>query len=1684
MQTETTHHRTGLARAARIILTVIVSLILFVILIFLLLLTPPVQRFATTRVENFLEKKLKTKVEIGNISIGLPKKVLLQNVYIEDRTKDTLLSGGTLKANIDLFKLLSNEVQVNDLELRDMTAKIKRLLPDTTFNFQFIVDAFMAPQTTANTTQTAPMKLAVNNLNLNNIRIVYNDIVTGNDMTAHLGSLVAKIDSLNPAQSHYSIPSLVVKGLTGRFYQSTPLVKPEPVSKDLAEAAAPITMKLNFGRVQLDDINFDYGNNISSFFTDLKIGHLVADGRDLDFQNRVIHLNALELNNSVTAIRLGKTAEAKKVEQEIEKEVAVQKEQGWVFKVNNIRLNNNTLAFDNDNSPKAPYGMDFAHIKGDSLTLHIDNFVMKEDSIGGVITRGSMREKSGFHLQELRGNLLYSYNQAYLKDLYIKTPGTELKRSAVLEYESYDALMKNFPKTLMDIEIVDSRLQVKDILTFVPDLRTHPAFKNPNDVWYLNVVGSGNMDRMHIEALQFDGLRNTQIDASGTLAGLSDPNAAGGTFTIRKLHTTQTDLSLFTGQRLSTPDVTIPESFDVTGTLSGNMTNLATNLNVYTSAGAVAVNGRFTNLTNPNAATYNANIRTRSLQLNEILTNGVPVGAITANMNISGKGFTPNTMSTSFKGVVNAINYNRYTYRNIRLDGTLRKNALNADIDIRDPNIDLTATATANLANTSSFKVVADVDSIKTLPLGFTTQPLIFRGHINADVAAMNQDYLDANVLVTKAILVSNGQRLPIDSMQLVSGRSDTGQYIRLTSDIANAEMTGQYRFGDLGYIIQNNINPYFSVAATNKVYNVQPYNIRFKADISNSPFLSVFMPGLKVNQPIHAEGSLATGQGLNAVVNTSSMVLNGNEISGLDMNVTTTPQGLQLTGNISHLKSNTLDVYNTQIRATALNNVINFALDVNDKANKDKYNLSGVLRQPSTGTYVLHLNPDSLLLNYERWTVSANNELVISPTRIGASNFTLSKGDQQLSLQSVGNDGALNATFNNFQLGTITGFMQADTLLVAGSMNGTVTFRDLMKQPLFTSDLTINDLSFQQDTIGNVRLNVSSTADNRYITNATITGRGNDIQITGSMAPQGADVALDLDLAIRKLDLSTMEGAMATAIKSASGSINGAVKIKGTTAAPDVKGSLTFNDARITTVLLGGLFRIDNETLAVTENGFKFDNFTIRDSVNNELNIDGSVATTNFINYNFNLNVDADNFQLINTTKKDNKLFYGDLVVSADLGINGTERSPIIDGSVTVNDKTNFFVVVPQVEPGVAQREGIVEFVDMDAPGNDSLFRSYDSLNYSNLVGYDIAVNVEVRKEAIFNMIIDEANGDFVNVQGEALLSTGIDPSGKVTVTGTYELNQGSYQLSFNFIQRRFDIQPGSRIIWLGEPTKAELDVTAIYIANTAPLDLVQDQIQASQVAMRNTYFMQKLPFEVRLKLTGELMRPQVAFDIVLPERSYLVSKDVIQLVDIRLQQLRQEPSELNKQVFALLLLNRFVGEDPFSSGASEGFSATNFARQSVSRLLTEQLNRLAGGLIGGVDINFGITSTDDYTTGDKRTRTDLNVGLSKALLNDRLTVSVGSNFELEGPQNTQGSNQNASNVIGDISINYKLSKDGRYMLRTYRRNQYEGVVEGYVIESGIGFSINVDYDHFRELLRRKKAVVEGIDDKQKPLQ
>src|SRR5690606_28413771 len=270
--------------------------------------------------------------------------------------------------------------------------------------------------------------------------------------------------------------------------------------------------------------------------------------------------------------------------------------------------------------------------------------------------------------------------------------------------------------------------------------------------------------------------------------------------------------------------------------------------------------------------------------------------------------------------------------------------------------------------------------------------------------------------------------------------------------------------------------------------------------------------------------------------------------------------------------------------------------------------------------------------------------------------------------------------------------------------------------------------------------------------------------------------------------------------------------------------------------------------------------------------------------------------------------------------------------------------------------------------------------------------INVNIEDDAIFNVVIDPITGDNLQVKGEAALNTFIGPDGSVGLTGTYELKDGYYELNYNFLRRRFKIQEGSVLTLAGDPMDAEVKIKAKYIADLAPYDLVEKQVDPEQLV----YYKQRLPFEIVLNLTGKILKPQVDFDIELNEsEAGGVSSDVVANVQRKLSEIRTNPSELNKQVFAALIFNRFIGDDPFSSG--DGVDVEYAARQSVSRFLSSQLNMLADNLINDFEINMDLSSSQDYSTGQKTNRTDLSVSASKRLFNDRLTVTVGNDFQLE---------------------------------------------------------------------------------------
>jgi hypothetical protein len=66
----------------------------------------------------------------------------------------------------------------------------------------------------------------------------------------------------------------------------------------------------------------------------------------------------------------------------------------------------------------------------------------------------------------------------------------------------------------------------------------------------------------------------------------------------------------------------------------------------------------------------------------------------------------------------------------------------------------------------------------------------------------------------------------------------------------------------------------------------------------------------------------------------------------------------------------------------------------------------------------------------------------------------------------------------------------------------------------------------------------------------------------------------------------------------------------------------------------------------------------------------------------------------------------------------------------------------MPQSDPSIADRAGIVEFIDQDNVIQTTM-RADEALSNLEISG-NASVNIEVDKDAELSIVIDKANGDF----------------------------------------------------------------------------------------------------------------------------------------------------------------------------------------------------------------------------------------------------------------------------------------------------------------------------------------------------
>ncbi len=1266
-----------------------------------------------------------------------------------------------------------------------------------------------------------------------------------------------------------------------------------------------------------------------------------------------------------------------------------------------------------------------------------------------------------FFNTELKGNLA----QVYLPYLQlVGFSGTSLRAHGSL-YNLTDA-----DKFYYDLYIDQSSFWKSDILKFVPKQNQQSLASLP-DIINLRGHITGNKNDLASDIIASG--KGMSFNGKFSLKNLADSKNLKYDFLLRESSFDKSFIMGLIPPGTLPPEINLPEKNYVRGTLKGTVDDLVADLQLGGSYGLVTVKGFLKNAKDKENATYDLLITTNNYEIGKLISQDSILGKVSGTFTAKGTGFNYKTMRSDITASIKQLQYNKYNYQNAEIKAKLNNGIIDSKGMIEDENLKLQYDIKANVQGEyPSVNGLVRVDTAKLQQLNLYKDTLNFSLTANIKANNLQPRNLNINTLIDSVRLQLNTGFYKLDSVSLIATSANGKDSINFYAPFASLQANGAFDYDKIGDAVTQYVNHYYKITDSTTTKNIPDQQLVFTGSIKKDPLIIGILPGLKDYNDINFNGSFAsanTDSALNFIATVPYIAYDNYKVRNGNINIASKNERLNydIKFDTLNLSSNTL--YGTRLNGSASNDSVMMNVATQDNKAKDWFGFKGSLYAKDKN-YSFRLK-DSLLLNYERWNVPSDNYISYSPKGLIIHNFIITSDTAKISINSRQEivNSPVDIEVDNFNLKSISSILNNDTVFVSGVLDAKMELSDLNKKlPSFIGDFTVNNLAIMEQPLGTLIASAKKQTDNNVTAFMTLNGAGNNITAKGNYYLNNNQQQFDASANINKLSMTSLQGFTKGAIKNATGNIYGDVTVNGKFADPRWKGALNFDTTKFTVGQLGTAFKLDKQKIVFDYPTVTFNNFTINDSLDHPLKIDGTVAVNKEKTYDVNLGIITKDFILLNAPKTINGEFYGFAAVDADIKVTGNSVSPNIEGDIAVKDKSNITIVIPERSYNKGEGKTIVRFIDRDTfdinpPAIPFVEEKEVKSNFAQFLNYNL--NIAVKKQASLTIVIDPVTGDEIKVQGDANLNAGVDPGGHLILSGNYELDKGYYIFNYQFLQRRFTLEKGSTILFAGEPMQAQMNITAVYTVNTAARDLLGNEVGSVDPLLANS-FSQKIPFRVMLYLSGKISKPTIKFDIQLPDESVAINSDLRTTIENKLAQMRGDESATNKQVFSLLLLGRFVGDQSSDFFKGNGNDFSDLARQSVSGFLSSALNEIAGNLLKGVDIDLNLNTYRDYNNGGNAQRTDLNVALSKTFLDDRLTVTIGKNFAVQG----QSPTSNSGSFIPDVTIGYKLTKDGKYLLKAYRKNQFEVVLDGFVVETGLGFVVTLDYDKFNELFRKNK--------------
>lgn len=1315
------------------------------------------------------------------------------------------------------------------------------------------------------------------------------------------------------------------------------------------------------------------------------------------------------------------------------------------------------------------YGVDFADMHLIDIRAELKNFTIDGPVIHTDIGRLAMRERSGFVVEDLAGCLCIANGCIDIREGHIRTAKSNIELPSLSLIGLDWALYKNFVEEVdITAQVVNTTLSSDDIAYFSPKMKD----------WHLTLTDV-NADVSGPVADMSGSLRSVRTGADTKLSvdfaaqGLPDVGKGHFKADISELTTSAADVdrlaAALTGKNLPDEVLRIAKNagkIGLTGKFDGTLTAFAADAALATEIGGATCLLQVSSLRDGCRGVL-GDVKTSSLQLGELLENDL-LGPLSLNVHVNGE-LSSEHSDAEVSGEILRLGINGYDYDSLRMKGHLVNREFNGLIEARDRNLrfDFRGLLDLNDEQRPRYDFALDLEEANLAALGVNRRDSVsvLAARIAARAVGRTLDDLNGIIFVRDVSYRYNDRELAADSVVIVGRNSLSDKFIRLRSDFVDADYEGKTSYKEVFAYLQQRFRDYVPTLDGGPGWQAQhPDTVELADGYSQltvnvrkiNPLVNAVSPGLQIADGsqlllrINPANDKLSFEAASDYIERGRML-----VTRLNLDAHNRGDSLVFAASTEDLYLNSFHMSRVGMSGGAKDNklelITDFADTIGDVSGRIGFRSEFARGRGPAGRQIdLRLTPSYISRGEKTWNIYTDG-ITADTSRIRIDRFRMVNAGQQLLLDGVVSrrlQDSVQLTLHNFELAPFSQFTSSMGYRVDGRTNGSATMKAVLGAGEVQADIVVDSISINDLAVPSIWLR--SRWD--FIQNRAgilVQQRENlDTLVRGFYAPSQkryyARATLDA------VELSALDPLLKGVVERTGGNADVDIALRGSGKEANLSGQIAVRDFTTTVDFTQVTYTMPRAVIEVKNNHLIAEGVPLYDPEKNEGLFSIDLNLEHLSNIFYSVKVLPKELMVLNTTSKDNDLFYGRIFASGSATIAGSKGGVKMDIVATTEGDSEFYM--PLSGQSNAKTADFVTFVTPEQIDTIDylvrkklLFQQQGRKKEAAGSTMDITMALNVQDNTAFQLVIDPTVGSALKGRGNGMLNLHINPgNGIFNMYGDYTLIEGSFLFSLqNIITKKFIIESGSMIQWTGEPVDARLDINAVYKLKTSLQPLLNtvtassdDDQSGSRISDRS------VPVDCKIHIGGRLSNPQLDFSVVVPVTDIETQAAVASVLNTQEAQAQQ--------FISLVALGTFSNSGSANIGASSGV-ATGL------EMLTNQLTNWF--------------STDDYRiilnyrAGSEMTGDEVDFGFSTNLINNRLLVEVEGNYIID---NKQAVSNNVSNFMGEAHVTWLIDKSGNLRLKAFtqtidRFDENQGRQE-----TGIGISYKEDFNNFKDLKQR----------------